>query len=113
MRQLNDDVLQQMYISSLLVIASHHEDKKDQQLSKLKRDATLLLLSQKNRLKVSQQYMLEFSRDVLSCLSKQSEFNVIRANLEHVDIVTTCPLEDEQKPALVDDEIDFINKQFD
>jgi hypothetical protein len=62
---------------------------------------------------VSQQYMLEFSRDVLNCLSKQSEFNVIRANLDNIDITTTCPLEYEQKPTLIDDEIDFINKQFD
>lgn len=110
MPQLHEQTLQQMYLASLSVIAAHNEDKSNQLLTQLKGETQLLLACRCQPLQVSEQHMLEFCRDVLTCLSKESTPSYVQHKIDHLDI-TGCSNDDNTAP-LADEELAYIQQQF-
>ncbi|WP_350978495.1 hypothetical protein [Shewanella sp. AC34-MNA-CIBAN-0136] len=110
MPQLHEQTLQQMYLASLTFIAAHNEDKSNQLLTQLKGDTQSLLACTCRPLQVSELHMLEFCRDVLTCLSKESTPSHVQHKIDHLDIVG-CSNDDNAAP-LADEELAFIQQQF-
>ena len=110
MQQLHEQTLQQMYLASLSVIAAHNEDKSNSLLTKLKGDTHLLLTCNCQPLQVSEQYMLEFCQDVLTCLSKETKSSRVQCKIEHLDIAV-CSSDVNPAP-LAEEELEFIQQQF-
>lgn len=110
MQYLHKQTLQKMYIASLSVIAAHNEDQSNLLLTKLKSDTDSLLTCKCQLLKVSEQYMLEFCQDVLTCLSKETKSSLVKYKIEHLDIAA---FSNGDNPAqLADEELAFIQQQF-